>query len=127
METLNEMKKRWAKETAARRKALYGEARKDFRAILNGTDTEHGSHDLAWIMNPRYKEWHTIGELCEQARLCGLRFTTETTLDRFEDLPRREQYLIMEYAVKDLQKAGRVDRCLGSDDGREVAVYKLMK
>ena len=71
------------------------------------------------------KTWWTIGELCDLARCYMLRHTDATNCTDFEGLPKREQYLVMEYAAKDLVKSGVLQRALGSDDGREVGAYAL--
>ena len=110
------------------RAEYWGDARKDFRTVLNGTYPTDRQWAIVEILsgNPG-KQWWTIGELCDLARCYAVCYITDTTRDRFEDLPKREQYLIMEYAVKDLVKTNTLDHCLGSDDGREIRVYALLK
>ena len=70
------------------------------------------------------KRWWTVGELAEDCRQrrCGADHPVTGRSSWFDLVPRRVQYLLVEMALRHL----KADRCLGSDDGREVRVYAAM-
>jgi hypothetical protein len=67
------------------------------------------------------KTWWTVGELAEECRQrrCRAEHPETGRGYYFDCLPRRIQYALVESALR----AIKADRCLGSDDGREVRVY----
>ena len=62
--------------------------------------------------------WLTIGQVTDE--LMQRRVATD-----IECLDRKRQYEIAKAIVLKLRRRGLLDCCLGSDDGREVRVYKL--
>lgn len=71
------------------------------------------------------RKWWTVGEMCELLRISWLNFRRNVGVEGmdFDILPRRAQYSIVRRIVRDRTKW---DRCLGSDDGREVLVFRLI-
>ena len=71
------------------------------------------------------KTWYTAGELAEYCRQreCRAEHPVTGQAKWFNILPRRIQYQIVKRALTALRP--KLDRALGSDDGREVRVYAL--
>ena len=67
------------------------------------------------------KNWWTVGELAEECRMrrTDARHPETGRSYWFDIAPRRVQYSLVMMALRHL----KADRCLGSDDGREVRVY----
>lgn len=72
----------------------------------------------------RGPKWWTIGEMSEMIRQSWVNriFIDGFGVAYFDLLPRRAQYAIVKRVVRDRETW---DTCLGSDDGREVKVYRL--
>lgn len=88
-----------------------GESADDFRDLFSRTRN-------------RTDKWWTVGEMCELIRISWLnrRLVEGFGIVYFDLLPRRAQYAIVKRVVRDRETW---DTCLGSDDGREVRVYRL--
>ena len=68
--------------------------------------------------------WMTIGQLAEYVRQSWCdRIVTDTDMMWFSLESKNDQYAIVQALVNDETKW---DHCLGSDDGREVRVYKAI-
>lgn len=74
---------------------------------------------------PGRKIWYTVGELADYCRQHNCRAEHPETgmATWFDAMPRRIQYQVVKRALTALQP--KLDRALGSDDGREVRVYAL--